>query len=213
MSDPYQILGISRDATDDEVKKAYRKLCRKYHPDANINKPNAQEAADKFNEVQQAYDRIINERKNGGFGNYGGYSGFGSYGGQASAGSSDEYSLRIQAAANYINSRHFREAINVLNSISRRTAEWYYLSALANAGVGNNYAAVEQAKTAASMDPSNPVYQNLAQSLSGGSYRYDDMSGDYGGVRGTGNTCADMCMANTCLNVICNPCFNPCGCV
>lgn len=66
MSDPYMILGISRNASDDEVKKAYRALCRKYHPDANINKPNAEEAAAKFTEVQQAYDQIMEERKNGG---------------------------------------------------------------------------------------------------------------------------------------------------
>ena len=63
MSDPYMILGISRNASDDEVKKAYRALCRKYHHDANINKPNAEEAAAKFTEVQQAYDQIMEERK------------------------------------------------------------------------------------------------------------------------------------------------------
>ncbi len=134
MSDPYRILGVARNATDEEVKKAYRALCRKYHPDANINKPNAEEAAAKFNEVQQAYDQIMDERKNGGarggYAGYGGgygYSGAGyGYGrGGQTAGSSDEYSVRMQAATNYINNRHFREALNVLNSISQRTAEWY----------------------------------------------------------------------------------------
>ena len=81
MSDPYMILGISRNASDDEVKKAYRALCRKYHPDANIDKPNAEEAAAKFTEVQQAYDQIMEERKNGGAGaGFGGYgTGFGGY--------------------------------------------------------------------------------------------------------------------------------------
>ena len=205
------ILGISRNASDDEVKKAYRALCRKYHPDANINKPNAEEAAAKFTEVQQAYDQIMEERKNGGaaagFGRYG--TGFGGYkaGRTAAPGGSDEYSLRMQAAANYINTRHFREALNVLSSISQRTAEWYYLSAVANAGIGNNYAAAEQAKTAASMDPSNPAYRNLVQQLSYGTYRYDSMSENYGGQRGMGGCCSDF----VCFSVLC-PCFNPFGC-
>ncbi len=206
MSDPYMILGVSRNASDDEIKKAYRALCRKYHPDANINKPNAEAAAAKFTEVQQAYDQIMNERKNGGAGaGFGGYGGFG--GASASRGGSDEYSLRMQAAANYINSRHFREALNVLAGIPQRTAEWYYLSALANAGIGNNYAATEQAKTAASMDPSNPMYRNLVQQLSYGTYSYDGMSGNYGGPRGMGGCCTDF----VCFSALC-PCFNPFGC-
>ena len=64
MSDPYKVLGISRDATDDEVKKAYREKSRKYHPDANVNNPNKDKAEEMFKLVQQAYDQIMNERKN-----------------------------------------------------------------------------------------------------------------------------------------------------
>ena len=59
MIDPYQVLGVERGATDDEIKKAYRKLSRKYHPDANINNPNAAQAEVKFKEVQQAYEQIV----------------------------------------------------------------------------------------------------------------------------------------------------------
>ena len=58
MFDPYQVLGISRGASDDEIKKAYRSLSRKYHPDANMNKPNKAQAEEKFKQVQQAYDQI-----------------------------------------------------------------------------------------------------------------------------------------------------------
>ena len=57
MIDPYSILGISRDASDEEVKKAYRKLSRKYHPDANIDNPNKEQAEEKFKQVQQAYEQ------------------------------------------------------------------------------------------------------------------------------------------------------------
>lgn len=217
MSDPYRVLGVSPSASDDEVKKAYRALCRKYHPDANINKPNAEQAAAKFTEVQQAYEQIMDERKGRGPGFGGAYGGpgyggpyggsqYGGFSGRRSRGSESEYSVHMQAAANYISTRHFREALNVLSGISQRTAEWYYLSALANAGIGNNYAALEQAKTAASMEPGNPAYRNLVQSLGSGGVRYDDMSQSYGGPRGTGSACSDLCMANLCLNLCCNPC-------
>ena len=64
MSDPYQVLGISRDASDEEVKKAYRTLSRKYHPDANVNNPNAAQAEEKFKEVQQAYCIFQSRQKN-----------------------------------------------------------------------------------------------------------------------------------------------------
>ena len=63
MSDPYKILGISRDATDDEVKKAYRQLSRKYHPDANVNNPNKDKAEEMFKQVQQAYQQVMYERQ------------------------------------------------------------------------------------------------------------------------------------------------------
>ena len=206
IADPYRVLGVSRSASDDEVKKAYRALCRKYHPDANINKPNAEQAAAKFTEVQQAYEQIMDERKHGGRSSGGMYAGaYGYTGRRQTGGDTDEYALHLQAAANYINTRHFREALNVLSGMSRRTAEWYYLSALANAGLGNNYAAMEQAKTASSMDPGNPMYRNLAQNLGSGGFHYDERSAPYGGPRGTGNACSDICMANICLNACCNP--------
>lgn len=83
MLDPYSVLGVSRNATDEEIKKAYRKLSRKYHPDANINNPNKDQAEEKFKEVQQAYEQIMKEREYGSAGGtsggYGGYSGFGGF--------------------------------------------------------------------------------------------------------------------------------------
>ena len=80
MLDPYSVLGVSRDASMDEIKKAYRKLSRKYHPDANINNPKKDEAEAKFKEVQQAYQQIMDEREKGYTSVYGSSDGSG-YGG------------------------------------------------------------------------------------------------------------------------------------
>ena len=83
MIDPYQVLGVSRSASDDEIKKAYSSLRRKYHPDANINNPNKDQAEEKFKQVQQAYDQIMKEKQSGaaGAGGYGGAGSSSSYGG------------------------------------------------------------------------------------------------------------------------------------
>ena len=151
MIDPYSILGISRDASDEEVKKAYRKLSRKYHPDANIDNPNKEQAEEKFKQVQQAYEQIMKEREQGtGYGNYGSnnYGGFGGFSGQSDAGYQDEEAMRRQAAANYIQSGHYREAMNVLQSLSHRNGQWYYLSSMANMGLGNNVNALNDIKEA-----------------------------------------------------------------
>lgn len=188
MIDPYSVLGISRGASDEEIKKAYRNLSRKYHPDANINNPNKAQAEEKFKEVQQAYDQIMKEKEagysyNGGYGNNagygnggfgGGFGGFGNSSGQYSYGN-DEYSNHLRAAENYISSRHFREALNILNGMADRNARWYYLSAIANMGVGNNIKAVEDAKMAVNIEPNNSEYQMLLYQLQSGGSWYHSM--------------------------------------
>ncbi len=128
MRDPYSVLGVSRDASDEEIKKAYRALCRKYHPDANINNPNKAEAEEKFKEVGEAYTRIMDERS--------GKTKQSSYGGYSSADEDAASDSRLRAAATYIQRGYFREALNVLNSITDRNAMWYYLSAIANSRLG-----------------------------------------------------------------------------
>ena len=149
MLDPYSVLGVSRNATDEEIKKAYRKLSRKYHPDANINNPNKNQAEEKFKEVQQAYEQIMREREygssggsSGGYGGYG-YGGFGGFGTQQRQSTyEDEESVRRRAAANFVQSGHYQEeAMNVLNSLSQKNGEWYYISSMANMGMGNNVSA------------------------------------------------------------------------
>lgn len=171
---PYDILGVERTASDDEIKKAYRALSRKYHPDANVGKPGEKEAEEKFKLIQQAYTQIMKEREQG-------YQGYG-YGYQQTGGTAggDSETVEMQAAMNFISNRRYKEAMNVLNGITSRTAQWYYLSALANAGSGNNIQAQEMARQALNMEPNNINYQMLWQQLQSGRQWYGNMAGGYG---------------------------------
>lgn len=217
MTDPYQVLGVSPSASDEEIKKAYRSLSRKYHPDANINNPNRAQAEEKFKEVQQAYDQIMKEKQQGGgYSGYGGY-GTGSYSGRANsygyyggtgASRQREESPQMRAAANYINNRHFAEALNVLNNIpfGERTASWYYYSAHANRGTGNNIQALEHAKRAVEMEPNNMEYRIFLQQLEGGNTWYTNMGSSYSRpYESAGNWCLSMLL----LNMFCNCCCRP----
>ncbi len=232
--DPYQVLGVSPSASDEEVKKAYRQLSRKYHPDANVNNPNAAQAEEKFKQVQQAYEEIMKMREQGargygqtaygpgssragygssgsygssyrdpnydgdyqqgqgsswgwGFGPFGfGFGDFGSY--QQSArqsqtnfdGYDEEDSGRIRAAVNYINAGHYSEAWTVLQSLSYRSALWYYLAAIANSGLGNNMTSQDFARKACEMEPDNAEYRQLLNQLQGGSNWYQNQGMDFG---------------------------------
>ena len=181
MFDPYSVLGVSRDASDEEIKKAYRKLSMKYHPDANINNPNKEQAEEKFKEVQQAYEQIMKEKEYGSsYGNAGGY--YGGFTGRQNSTYQDEEAIRRQAAANYIQSRHFQEAMNVLSSLKQRNGEWYYLSAMANMGLGNNVNALEDIRTAVNLEPDNVQYRMLLQRMEGGGTWYQEQQNPFGGM-------------------------------
>lgn len=223
MEDPYKVLGVSRDASTDEIKKAYRKLSRKYHPDANINNPNKDQAEEMFKQVQQAYKQIMDEKDGktsgyqgqtqgqsqsyGGFGGFGGFGGYGQQQDRHTYGNSEE-DVQMRAAANYINNRMFSEAMNVLNNISGRTAYWYYLHAMANYGLGNNINAVQDAQQAVNLEPDNFQYRQLLQQLQGGGEWYTNMGQDYGYDRQDNNWGSWCCQ---CL--ACNAALNCCCCI
>lgn len=208
---PYDILGVSPSATDEEIKKAYRALSRKYHPDANIGKPGEKAAEEKFKQIQQAYTQIMKQREQG-YQSYGGYGSYqsGDYGGyqqnsRTAGGDSD--TVEMQAAANFINARRFQEALNVLLGISNRNAQWYYLSAIANAGMGNNIKAQEMAQQAVAMEPGNPQYQMLLQQLQSGRQWYGNMAGSYGRPTIDMN---NLCCQILAMNMMCGCCCRPC---
>ncbi len=212
MNNPYAVLGVPESASEEEIKKAYRALSRKYHPDANVNNPNKDQAEEKFKQIQQAYQQIMREREGGAgggyqggaYGGFGGFGGFGGYGGQSAGSSSwSEEDVRLQAAENYIRNRHFAEALHVLSELSGRSARWYYLSAMANSGQGNNVLAKEHAQKAVSMEPDNMAYRQFLSQIENGGQWYQSMGDMYGSpMAGQGDWCMRLCM----LNALCGCC-------
>lgn len=225
MTDPYSVLGVSRNASDEEIKKAYRSLSRKYHPDANINNPNKDQAEARFKEVQQAYQQIMHEREYGsssqsggdydfgGFGDFGSFRGFsGQYRQAGSSSAQTEDELHMQAAANFINSRHYQEALNLLNGMKTRNAQWYFYSAAANSGMGNNVIALEHAKEALRRDPGNLQYQMLVRQLESGGMWYEQRQGPYQTTFSGGSSwCMKLCLANLVCNLCCGGSGLCCG--
>jgi molecular chaperone DnaJ len=207
--DPYQILGVSYDATDDDIKKAYRILSRKYHPDANINNPDKAQAEEKFKQVQEAYNVIMNQRqnKNNGYGY--------SYSNRnpGSGDGNNTIDMELRAAANYIRSGYYREAANTLESIEsgKRNGMWYYLSALCAMGRGETDSARSYINQAVAMEPGNFQFRQLQRQIDMGmgmgsqNNWYETRGQNYGRTfnGGSSNWCLDMLL----LNLFCNFCL------
>lgn len=204
MLNPYSVLGVERGASDEEIKKAYRNLSRKYHPDANINNPNKAQAEEKFKEIQAAYNQIMDERQNGSYSNS--YSDNYSYG-YNSYGSQGAGSVEMQAAANYINARQFAAAMNVLYSIpdSGRNGQWYFFASVASQGLGNLNDAREYISRAIALEPSNFRYRQFEQSINFSRNWYENRSASYGYYRPYSGV-ARWCISMAFLNLICNLC-------
>lgn len=202
MKDPYVVLGISRDASDDEIKKAYRGLSRKYHPDANVNNPNKEQAEERFKEVQAAYEEIMNSDRSS-YGSYGTASGgnggynnrndsfYGYRNKTASNGETDQDTLYINAAYRFVENGLYREAITVLYRVKNKNARYYYVASLADMGLGNQVEALEHIRIAVSMEPDNMVYQQVLWQLQRGKQWYTERGMGYGNPSNMGN---DKCM-------------------
>lgn len=185
MKDPYEVLGLNRGASKDEVKSAYRKLAKKYHPDMNENNPLQDLAEEKFKEIQWAYDEIIN-------GNTGG-----SY--QSSGSSYDSGSSNLSSVRQLIQTGRFQDAIRALNNISLRNAEWNYLAGVCFVNLGSIGQGVQYVQNAVRMDPGNFEYRNFLNQILSTQNTYQQRAYNYGG----GNSSADCCTQLICADCLC----------
>ena len=196
MDDPYKVLGVSPNATDDEIKQAYRRLAKQYHPDRN---PGDAAAAKKMQQINAAYEQIkdpdaYKRSQTGGYGNagYGSYGPYGAYGYDPFGGArqrqqrqqytipGDQYQ---QAAQQYIMFGRYQEALNVLSNATTKNARWYYLSALANDGLGNQVTALEHIRRAVSMEPDNAQYLQTLEEIQNGGAAYRRQAGSFRGFQ------------------------------
>ncbi len=183
MTDPYKVLGVSPDASDEEIKQAYRRLAKKYHPDLN---PGDEEAARRMQEVNEAYEQIKNPQKQSrqsGYNPYGDAYEQGPYG--------DRYQ---QAAWQYILNGYYQQALNILSNSAQKNARWYYLSALANDGLGNQLTALEHIRRAVSMEPGNMEYLQTLRDIESGGAAYRRQAGNFRGFTTGGSPFASLCL-------------------
>ena len=202
IDDPYKVLGVSPDASDEEIKRAYRRLAKKYHPDLN---PGDQEAARKMQEINTAYEQIkdpdkFRQQTSGGYGG-GYYDPFEAYR-QQSYSQSDKGDQYQQAAWQYIRFRRYQEALNALSNSTERNGRWYYLSALANDGVGNQVTALEHIRRAVSMEPDNPEYLRTLNILENGGAAYRQQANTFRGFTFGGDPCTNLCLCYL-FNIFC----------
>ena len=193
MKDPYSVLGVSKNATDEEIKNAYRELARKYHPDNYTDNPLSDLAGEKMKEINEAYDAIVNGRR-GGRNSYDG-----SYQNTGNASSS------FPEVRSLINQGRLEQAQEVLDGVppQSRDAEWYFLNGTVLYRRGWFDQAYTSFASATRMDPTNPEYRNAfnrAQRQAGAQYNNPYRTYGVGGM----NTC------DCCTNLLCADCCCEC---
>lgn len=189
MKNPYEVLGVSKNATDEEIKKAYRELARKYHPDSYADNPLSDLASEKMQEINDAYDKIMNMRKSGKSSNSGSYSG-----------TTDFPDIR-----NLIAAGRFDEAQELLDGVpsANRNAEWYFLNGSVLYRRGWFDGAYSAFATACRMDPGNAEYREafnrMQRQTRGG---YNNPYGSPSNMGGSCNSC-DVCSSLICADCCC----------
>lgn len=202
MTDPYQVLGVSPNASDEEIKRVYRQLAMKYHPDNYADNPLSELAEEKMKQVNEAYDQIQKERQSG-------YSGGSSYTGGGSSGSSYSSSSEYNEVRYKINNRDFAGAETILNRVAteRRGAEWNFLMGCVCVGKNNVFDAQKYIDQAVYMDPNNSEYRAMQSRIrNNGAYRaYGDTGYNTSPFGQTGQNCdmCDICSLLMCLDCMC----------
>ncbi len=193
MNDPYTVLGVSRNASDEEVKKAYRELARKYHPDNYVNNPLADLAQEKMKEINEAYDLITRERA-------GGAAAQSQYTGQTSRSGNSTGPYNDARAA--INSGDLNRAEMILGSITDRGAEWNFLMGSLSYRRGWMDEAARYFQTAVNMDPSNPEYRQALNYLNNAAQQPYRSAG--GGMQDADpcTICGNLMVADCCCEMM-----------
>ena len=197
MNDPYQTLGVAETASDEEIKKAYRELARKYHPDNYHDNPLADLAQEKMKEINAAYEEINRRRSAGGSGHGGGQTagyggGYGSYQQtyRQQSGSSVLQQVRIA-----IQTGNLTRAEALLSNYTDHNAEWNFLRGAVCYRRGGTDEAKRYYETACQMDPGNPEYRQALEFMKTGTQRsYRPGGGQFG---------TDLCGGNLCLPLCC----------
>lgn len=199
MTDPYKVLGVSRDANDDDIKKAYRALARKYHPDNYADSDLADLAGEKMKEINEAYDTIQRERANKGTSS----SGYGSSSGGNTGYSHAGTSPTLNRIRMLINSGRFSEAGILLDSIPQgeRNAEWNYLKGCTLLQRGWYHDAQKYFEIACYMDPANAEYRAALQNMRTSAGQYGKIYTNAGGC-----SACDMCSGLMCADCLCECC-------
>ncbi|MBQ8208709.1 MAG: J domain-containing protein [Clostridia bacterium] len=200
MTDPYKILGVSPNATDEDIKKAYRELARKYHPDKYRESDLADVAEEKMKEVNAAYEEIQKMRASGSSGTgQGYYRPYTDYG-NTSGGSSKFARVRV-----LINSGDFAQAESILSQTDTadRGAEWHVLMGCIELKRGNSFDASRYFDTACTMDPSNAEYATMRMRMRS----YGNTGGmNTGGYSGSSCSGCDICSSLICADCLCECC-------
>ena len=194
MNDPYSVLGVSPNASDDEIKKAYRELARKYHPDNYQNNPLSDLAQEKMKEINEAYNKITKAREGGAGHGYGG-----GYTGPSSGGGSPE-SARIRAA---INSGDIRLAEELLRTFPAQNAEWHFLMGSICYRKGWLDDAMNYYQRAVQMEPHNAEYTQALAFMQHGGQAYRPFGGGGPMQQQGGCDVCDVCAAMMCMNLCC----------
>jgi len=201
MTDPYKVLGISRDATDEEVKKAYRELARKYHPDNYVNNPLADLVEEKMKEINEAYDLIQKQRVGGCSGSGTSQKTYTENGQTYSSYSNDFIKIR-----ELINAGKYSEADIILDSVSNsdRNAEWNFLKGCVLTQRGWYYDAQKYFETACYMDPENAEYRTALNNIRANASAYGTGYRTSNGMDGCG--ACDICSGLICADCLCECC-------
>ncbi len=222
---PYKVLGVSENASQEEIRAAYLALVKKYHPDKYTDNPLKELAGEKLKEINQAYEMLTkkpNGASNAGTGYSGGYNGqSGSYGGQSShhASGYGTYQARTEHAAytgpnateyararSFINQNNLNAARTILDRLQNHNGEWYYLYGIIYLRQGWYEKAREFIRKAYELDPDNSEYRNAYMSLNSAGRTYQ--TGSYGNASGSnGSFCCSLCPLLICMDCCTGGCL------